>query len=323
VALCIVTENSVVLCQASWHKLGCAESSVAPKKRSVAPVERRRFRASRYPLVATLVTFDRPPRCVCTPVSAGSLIGLGSRPDRNPVAMRRRLAHLPGELLPPTDPAQPPSGVGEPWRCGRHEDPSEARQLEKLVRSRRRSPSGVSARRDANLETSSAIHGHASGCLTVSSVVGKEIEMTWLRDSYTGPGGGLYTGPGGGMYTGPGGGAYSGPGGGMYSGPGGGMFTGPGGGLFTGPGGGLFTGPGGGLFTGPGGGLFTGPGGGLFTGPGGGLFTGPCENPYRSNWPPRRELLKHLKQSGMTAPLEVLATAWRVEGEFLEDRGQR
>jgi len=50
---------------------------------------------------------------------------------------------------------------------------------------------------------------------------------TWLRDQYTGPGGGLYTGPGGGMYTGPGGGAYTGPGGGMYTGPGGGMYNGP------------------------------------------------------------------------------------------------
>jgi hypothetical protein len=50
---------------------------------------------------------------------------------------------------------------------------------------------------------------------------------TWLRDLYTGPGGGAYTGPGGGMYTGPGGGAYTGPGGGMYTGPGGGLYTGP------------------------------------------------------------------------------------------------
>lgn len=46
-----------------------------------------------------------------------------------------------------------------------------------------------------------------------------ELEKTWLRDQYTGPGGGLYTGPGGGMYTGPGGGAYTGSGGGMYTGP--------------------------------------------------------------------------------------------------------
>ena len=41
---------------------------------------------------------------------------------------------------------------------------------------------------------------------------------TWIRDQYTGPGGGLYTGPGGGLYTGPGGGLYTGPGGGMYTG---------------------------------------------------------------------------------------------------------
>lgn len=41
----------------------------------------------------------------------------------------------------------------------------------------------------------------------------------WVRNMYTGPGGGAYTGPGGGMYTGPDGGAYTGPGGGMYTGP--------------------------------------------------------------------------------------------------------
>ena len=49
----------------------------------------------------------------------------------------------------------------------------------------------------------------------------------WVRNRYTGPGGGLYTGPGGGLYTGPGGGAYTGPGGGLYEGPGGGLYTGP------------------------------------------------------------------------------------------------
>ena len=41
----------------------------------------------------------------------------------------------------------------------------------------------------------------------------------WVRNRYTGPGGGLYTGPGGGLYTGPGGGLYRGPGGGLYEGP--------------------------------------------------------------------------------------------------------
>jgi hypothetical protein len=128
----------------------------------------------------------------------------------------------------------------------------------------------------------------------------------WPRDRYTGPGGGLYTGPGGGMYTGPGGGAYTGPGGGRYSGPGGGLYTGPGGGLYTGPGGGLYTGPGGGLYTGPGGGLYTGPGGGLYTGPGGGLYTGPSGHPYQSNWPPREDLLAHLKRKGMKDILRVL-----------------
>ena len=53
----------------------------------------------------------------------------------------------------------------------------------------------------------------------------------WVRNRYTGPGGGLYTGPGGGLYTGPGGGAYTGPDGGLYTGPGGGLYTGPGGGV--------------------------------------------------------------------------------------------
>lgn len=49
----------------------------------------------------------------------------------------------------------------------------------------------------------------------------------WVRNMYTGPGGGMYTGPGGGMYTGPGGGMYTGPGGGLYTGVGGGLYTGP------------------------------------------------------------------------------------------------
>ena len=49
----------------------------------------------------------------------------------------------------------------------------------------------------------------------------------WVRNMYTGPGGGMYTGPGGGAYTGPGGGLYTGPGGGLYTGPGGGLYTGP------------------------------------------------------------------------------------------------
>ena len=49
----------------------------------------------------------------------------------------------------------------------------------------------------------------------------------WVRNRYTGPGGGLYTGPGGGLYTGPGGGLYTGPGGGLYTGPGGGLYAGP------------------------------------------------------------------------------------------------
>jgi hypothetical protein len=49
----------------------------------------------------------------------------------------------------------------------------------------------------------------------------------WVRNMYTGVGGGMYTGVGGGMYTGVGGGLYTGVGGGLYSGPGGGMYTEP------------------------------------------------------------------------------------------------
>ena len=37
------------------------------------------------------------------------------------------------------------------------------------------------------------------------------MDKLWVRNMYTGPGGGAYTGPGGGMYTGPGGGMYTGP----------------------------------------------------------------------------------------------------------------
>ena len=78
---------------------------------------------------------------------------------------------------------------------------------------------------------------------------------------------------------------------------------------YTGPGGGLFTGPGGGMFTGPGGGLYTGPGGGLYTGPGGGLYTGPCMNPYRSNQPPREQLLEYLRTTGQSDIVALLLRA--------------
>ena len=81
----------------------------------------------------------------------------------------------------------------------------------------------------------------------------------WVRNMYSGPGGGAYTGPDGGMYTGPGGGAYTGPDGGMYTGPGGGAYTGPGGGLYTGPGCGAYRGPRGGCYKGPGGGFIQAP----------------------------------------------------------------
>src|SRR5271166_4000205 len=59
----------------------------------------------------------------------------------------------------------------------------------------------------------------------------------------------------------------------------------------SGPGGPCSSGPGGGLSSGPGGGLYSGRGGGLYSGPGGGLYSGPCMNPYRSNHPPREQLL--------------------------------
>lgn len=41
-------------------------------------------------------------------------------------------------------------------------------------------------------------------------MIEEEINM-WIRNMYTGVGGGLYTGPGGGLFTGPGGGMYTGP----------------------------------------------------------------------------------------------------------------
>jgi len=41
----------------------------------------------------------------------------------------------------------------------------------------------------------------------------------WVRNQFTGPGGGLFTGPEGGMFTGPGGGLFTGPSGGMFAGP--------------------------------------------------------------------------------------------------------
>ncbi len=57
--------------------------------------------------------------------------------------------------------------------------------------------------------------------LAVSSSAYSADTNTWIRDQYSGPGGGRYTGPHGGLYTAPGGGAYTGPGGGLYTGPGG------------------------------------------------------------------------------------------------------
>ena len=83
-------------------------------------------------------------------------------------------------------------------------------------------------------------------------------------------------------------------------------YTGPGGGFYTGPGGGLYTGPGGGLYTGPGGGMYTGPGGGLYTGPGGGMYSGPCSDPYRINQPPRAILLQFLRQNCMDDLADLL-----------------
>ncbi len=133
------------------------------------------------------------------------------------------------------------------------------------------------------------------------------ILTKWVRNMYTGPGGGAYTGPGGGMYTGPGGGAYTVPGGGMYSGPGGGSYRGPGGGLYIGPGGAAYLGPGGGLYTGPSGGLYSGPGGGLYTGPGGGMYTGPDSTPYMSVMPPWPLLVDELRDMGLHQQADLIA----------------
>ncbi|NVI98408.1 hypothetical protein HV824_09765 [Myxococcus sp. AM009] len=48
------------------------------------------------------------------------------------------------------------------------------------------------------------------------------------------------------------------------------------------------------------------PGGGLSTGPGGGLYTGYCEQPYRSNQPPRAALLEYLARTGRQHLLQLL-----------------
>lgn len=52
-------------------------------------------------------------------------------------------------------------------------------------------------------------------------------DSKWVRNIYTGVGGGAYTGVGGGLYTGVGVGLYTGVGGGLYAGPSGGMYAGP------------------------------------------------------------------------------------------------
>jgi len=51
---------------------------------------------------------------------------------------------------------------------------------------------------------------------------------------------------------------------------------------------------------------YTGLGGGLYTRPGGGLYTRTSENSYKSNQPPRRYLLKYLKENNMESILELL-----------------
>lgn len=56
--------------------------------------------------------------------------------------------------------------------------------------------------------------------------------------------------------------------------------------------------------------MYTGIGGGLYAGIGGGLYTGPCDNPYRSNWPPRAELLAYMFSHGFTDQAEVFRQAW-------------
>ena len=91
-------------------------------------------------------------------------------------------------------------------------------------------------------------------------------------------------------------------------------YTGPGGGLYTGPGGGLYTGPGGGLYTGPGGGLYDGPGGGLYTGPSGGMYSGPDSNPYMSNIPPWDIYIDELKSRGFISYANRIIEVMRYNG---------
>jgi hypothetical protein len=46
-----------------------------------------------------------------------------------------------------------------------------------------------------------------------------------------------------------------------------------------------------------------------YNGPGGGLYTGPSNNPYKSNQPPKENLLQYLKSQNLHQIIEILRIA--------------
>lgn len=133
--------------------------------------------------------------------------------------------------------------------------------------------------------------------------------MSWPRNLYPGPGGGLYTGAGGGMSVSRRDGASPLRGGGLSPLRGGGMSTLRDGGLSTLRGGGLSALRGGGLSTLRGGGLSTLSGGGLSTLRGGGLWDGPDDEPYMSNVLPWPIYVQELRNRGLSYYADLVSEA--------------